>query len=147
VISLQMANTDSEITFLKPREDDITINPIAKTIEQQHTLKHQQIESVLNYIKNDSICRSLQLLLYFGENTNELCGKCSVCIAKTSKLKNNTNETIPLEILKTLEIQPLSSRQLLQHIRCSEQDLIQGISELIEIKKIKITQANTYILL
>ena len=147
VISLQMANTDSEITFLKPREDDITINPIAKTIEQQHTLKHQQIESDLNYIKNDSICRSLQLLLYFGENTNELCGKCSVCIAKTSKLKNNTDETIPLEILKTLEIQPLSSRQLLQHIKCSEQDLIQGISELVEIKKIKITQANTYILL
>ena len=30
IISLQMANTDSEITFLMPREDDITINPIAK---------------------------------------------------------------------------------------------------------------------
>jgi len=144
VISLQMANTDSEITFLKPREDDITINPIAKTIVQQHTLKHQQIESVLHYIQNDSICRSLQLLSYFGEKANEACGKCSVCIAKASKLNTNTNTTIALQILKALQTQALSSRQLLQRIKCSEQDLLQPLSELIEIKKIKITEANTY---
>jgi ATP-dependent DNA helicase RecQ len=144
VISLQMANTDSEITFLKPREDDITINPIAKTIVQQHTLKHQQIESVLNYIQNDSICRNQQLLSYFGEKTNEVCGKCSVCLSKTSKLNTNTNAAITLQILKALQNQALSSRQLLQRVKCSEQDLLQTLSELIEIKKIKTTQANTY---
>jgi ATP-dependent DNA helicase RecQ len=147
VISLQIANTDSEITFLKPREDAITINPIAKTIEQQHRLKHQQIESVLNYIKNDSRCRSLQLLAYFGEKTNAVCGKCSVCIAKASELNMNTNVTITLQILKALQTQELSSRQLLQHLKCSEHDLLQHLSELIEIKKIKITQANTYTLI
>jgi ATP-dependent DNA helicase RecQ len=144
VISLQMANTDSEITFLKPREDDITINPIAKTIQQQHTLKHEQIESVLHYIKNDSICRSQQLLSYFGEKTKANCGKCSVCMAKASKLNSNTSETIGLQILKTLQNQALSSRQLLKHIDCSEQDLLKHLAALIEIKKIKPTPANTY---
>ncbi|EPR73493.1 ATP-dependent DNA helicase RecS (RecQ family) [Winogradskyella psychrotolerans RS-3] len=146
VISLQMANTDSEITFLKPREDDITINPIAKTIKQQHTLKHQQIESVLHYVKNDSICRSQQLLLYFGEKTNKTCGICSVCIAKASSLTTNTNEAITFQIIKALQDEALSSRQLLQHIQCSEQVLLKSLSELIEVNKIKLTHANTYTL-
>jgi len=146
VISLQMANTDSEITFLKPREDDITINPIAKTITQQHTLKHQQIESVLSYIKNETICRSQQLLRYFGENTNKTCGICSVCVAKASHTKTNSNEAIILQIIKALQAEALSSRQLLHHIKCSEQDLLQSLSELIEIRKIKLTHANTYTL-
>ncbi|GAA4242853.1 MULTISPECIES: RecQ family ATP-dependent DNA helicase [Winogradskyella] len=146
VISLQMTNTDSEITFLQPREDDITINPIARTIEQQHTLKHQQIESVLNYIKNDSVCRSQQLLRYFGEETNNVCGKCSVCIAKTTPIENVSIEMVSLQITKALETKTLSSRQLLQHIKCSEKILLQSLSELIELNKIKLTPANTYTL-
>ncbi|REE25031.1 ATP-dependent DNA helicase RecQ [Winogradskyella pacifica] len=142
VISLQMANTDSEITFLKPREDDITINPIARTIKQQHTLKHQQIESVLHYVKNEAVCRNQQLLLYFGEKTTKNCGICSVCVAKAS----NTNESITLQIIKALQEEALSSRQLLQHIKCSEHILLKSLSELIEINKIKLTHANTYTL-
>ncbi len=147
IISLQMANTDSEITFLKPREDDITINPIAKTIEQQHQLKHEQIEAVLNYVKNDLVCRSQQLLAYFGEKTNKVCGKCSVCLKKSSDVNTNTKDNVSKEILKALQTQALSSRQLLQHLKCTEQDLLQILSELIEIKKLKITEANTYSLI
>ncbi|MBC3846723.1 RecQ family ATP-dependent DNA helicase [Winogradskyella echinorum] len=147
VISLQMANTDSEITFLKPREDDITINPIAKTIEQQHTLKHQQIEAVIAYIKNDSICRSRQLLSYFGEKTNSTCGICSVCLAKNTEVHLDASTNVSNKILNALQTEALSSRQLLQTIKCTEKELLQSISELIEIQKIKITPANTYIII
>lgn len=147
VISLQMANTDSEITFLKPREDAITINPIAKTIEQQHTLKHQQIESVLKYIKNDSVCRSQQLLLYFGEKLKQPCGICSVCVAKASSLDTASNDAIALQIITSITAEALSSRQLLLQIQCSEKVLLKTLSELIELKKIKLTPTNTYTLI
>lgn len=144
VISLKMANTDSEITFLQPREDDITINPIAKTIEQQHTLKHQQIESVLTYIKNDSVCKSQQLLTYFGEKSNTVCGKCSVCMAKNPETNRDSKMSLSNEILSSLQSEALSSRQLLQTIECSEKELLLVLSELMETRKIKITNANTY---
>ncbi|SDR89824.1 RecQ family ATP-dependent DNA helicase [Winogradskyella sediminis] len=144
VISLQMANTDSEITFLKPREDDITINPIAKTIKQQHTLKHQQIEAVLQYVRNDTVCKSQQLLHYFGETAEVSCGICSVCMAKASA--ENLDNTITFQILKALETEALSSRQLLQQLKCSEHNLLTGLSELIELHKITLTHANTYTL-
>ncbi len=147
IISLQMANTDSEITFLTPREDDITINPIAKTIEQQHQLKHEQIEAVLSYVQNDSVCRHRQLLSYFGEKTKTNCGICSVCIAKSSEVNRSNKTGFSNKILIALQVEDLSSRQLLQHIKCSEQELLQSLSQLIEIKKIKITPANTYSLI
>jgi ATP-dependent DNA helicase RecQ len=144
VISLQMANTDSEITFLKPREDEITINPIAKTIKQQHQLKHEQIAAVLNYVQNDLVCRSQQLLTYFGEKTHIKCGKCSVCLDKNAAISPLNKLRITSLILDVLKVEGLSSRQLLQRIKCSEQALLQSISELIETKQIKVTEANTY---
>jgi ATP-dependent DNA helicase RecQ len=145
IISLHMANTDSEITFLKPREDDITINPISKIVEQQHKLKHNQIEAVLNYINNETECRSAQLLNYFGEKSNAPCGICSVCV--TGKNESNKNSIdLTQRILKNLVKKDLSSRDLLKQINCSEQELLDGLSELLEIKKIKLTEANTYIL-
>jgi len=144
VISLQMANTDSEITFLKPREDDITINPIAKTIKQQHTLKHQQIEAVLQYVRNDTVCKSRQLLHYFGETAKASCGICSVCMAKASV--ENLDHTITFQILKALETEALSSRQLLHQLKCSEHNLLAALAELIELHKITLTHANTYTL-
>ncbi|WP_439151799.1 RecQ family ATP-dependent DNA helicase [Winogradskyella sp.] len=147
VISLQIANTDSEITFLKPREDDITINPIRKTVEQQHQLKHQQIEAVLDYIENNIECRSIQLLSYFGEKSKQKCGICSVCIESDSKSTTEKSKRVTLEIIEQLNNRTLSSRDLLGHINCSEQELLQGLSELLETNKIKLTEANTYILI
>ncbi|MHA7843201.1 MAG: RecQ family ATP-dependent DNA helicase [Winogradskyella sp.] len=144
VISLEMANTDSEITFLKPREDSITINPIIKTIEQQHQLKHQQVEAVINYVNNDTICKNRQLLAYFGEKTKEDCGLCSVCLQKTTNPQTKTNDNVADKILKALEQENLSSRQLLLIVSCAESELIASLKALIETRKIKITDANTY---
>ncbi|APY09429.1 recombinase RecQ [Winogradskyella sp. J14-2] len=147
VISLEMANTDSEITFLKPREDSITINPIIKTIEQHHQLKHQQIEAVVNYINNDTICRNRQLLAYFGEKITKNCGLCSVCLQKTTHLQTKTNNNVADKILKALEKEDLSSRQLLLTISCTQSELLETLKMLIATKKIIITNSNTYAIL
>lgn len=147
IISLQIANTDSEITFLKPREDDITINPIVSSIKQQHTLKHQQIEAVLDYIQNDTVCRNKQLLNYFGEKTTKTCGKCSVCINKNSKFQSSTKKEIKKQIIKILNEDSVSSRELLLRMQCTETDLILSLRELIENNTIKITESNTYTLI
>jgi ATP-dependent DNA helicase RecQ len=146
VISLEMANTDSEITFLKPREDDITINPIIKIIEQQHQLKHHQVEAVMNYVNNETICKNRQLLAYFGEKSKDNCGICSVCIKDKS---NNeiSSSNLTQQILMALEQDDLSSRQLLLAINCSESLLIETLKALIETKKINITDSNTYTLI
>ncbi len=146
IISLQLANTDTEITYLLPREDDITINPIAKNIKQQHLLKTQQVNSVLEYINNDTVCKNIQLLNYFGEKSPKACGICSVCKLNKSNFEIENTGTSK-KILDALAVEDLSSRMLLHRLKVTEQELLTGLKNLIELKKIKITAINTYTLL
>ena len=44
VVEFKYSNTDSEIVFLQPREDDKTINRIVNIVEQQHGLKRLQVK-------------------------------------------------------------------------------------------------------
>lgn len=77
---------DTRVSFLVPREDDITINPLVPYIKLQEKTKSEKIEQVLAYVENDRICKSEQLLRYFGEKKTEPCGICSVCRPSVSKL-------------------------------------------------------------
>jgi ATP-dependent DNA helicase RecQ len=89
IIQFESSKTDAKITFIEPREDDRTINRISKIIKQQQVLKRKQIQSVLNYIKNDGICKSHKLLSYFDETNSSICGICSSCLeSKQTKNRN-----------------------------------------------------------
>ena len=88
IIQFERSKTDAKITFIKPREDDRTINRISKIIKQQEILKRKQIESVIDYIKNDGICKSQKLLSYFEEINSSLCGICSSCLIGKLTKKN-----------------------------------------------------------
>lgn len=145
IIELKVANTDSEITFIKPREDETTINPLIPIINQQNELKQSQIASVIAYTKNDSVCKQVQLLAYFDEKGADDCGICSVCVSKNqSQVSLDSIDTIILRRLNEVEEQ--SSRELLNTVKCSQAELLQSISNLLEEDKITITTRNTYTL-
>lgn len=144
IIKLNVANTDSEITFIKPREDKKTINPIINIIELQQNLKKEQIKNVINYTKNESTCKSIQLLNYFDEASTEDCNVCSVCLSKQSISPKSTIELIEKEILILLKEKDRSSRELLYNINCSQAELLSVLSLLTEEETITITPTNTY---
>lgn len=146
IINLNISTTDAEITFLEPREDDKTINRIAKIIEQQHSLKHQQVQSVINYINNDSECRSIQLLSYFGEKDAKPCGICSVCNKKSNGSIIESEDEMMNTIKQTLGSSDLNSRQLSQLTQIEPQQLILLLKKMLERKIIRINPNNTYTL-
>ena len=144
VITLKLGKSDTEITFIEPREDDKTINRIAKNIEAQNKLKQFQVEEVLKYINNDSICKSIQLLSYFGEADLKPCGICSVCISN-KKIRNKIDHNEIKEIiLNVLTEQNLSSRELTELVSSSDAIIKQLLTELLEDNLIEITRSNTY---
>ena len=78
-VKIKKESSDSQIKFLFPREDDITINKISKNLKHQNEIKKLKFKAVLSYIKNSDVCRSKQLLNYFDEKILDNCGSCDVC--------------------------------------------------------------------
>ncbi|GAA4977362.1 RecQ family ATP-dependent DNA helicase [Algibacter aquimarinus] len=143
IITLNLAKTDAQVTFIEPREDDKTINRIAKNIEQQNKLKHNQIKAMLDYIENDTVCKSIQLLSYFGEKNIEPCGICSVCNNNKKNNKEDIN-TLKKRVIKLLESGDKSSRNIIATLNAPEDQVKTVLKLLLEHKIITITQTNTY---
>ena len=144
IISLKLNKTDAEITFLEPREDDKTINRIARIIEQQNKLKEQQIAAVLDYINNDDICKSSQLLSYFGEDNLKDCGICSVCLNNNNKVFAKILDTDIEKIISVLKEKPLSSREIIETTKIKESIITSILRDMLENNLIELTNTNTY---
>ena len=143
IITLSASKTDAQITFILPREDDKTINVIASILEQQNKVKKKHVASVIDYIRNDKRCKSIQLLNYFGEKNVDACGICSVCILD-KKSKKPEDKHIKNAIINLLENGDLSSRLLSEKLPFAEKDINSMIQLLLEHHIITITKTNTY---
>lgn len=93
----EITDADSQITMLEPRDDDRTINRFAKELEAYNTIKINKLNSLIEMLSNDNACVNQVILNYFGEPTNETCGKCSRCC---SKIIDKISSTAVLEHLK-----------------------------------------------
>jgi ATP-dependent DNA helicase RecQ len=144
IVDFLFSNTDSEVLFLQPREDDKTINRIANVVEHQQALKRAQINAVLEFIANDSLCKSRQLLNYFGEATDTNCGVCSVCMKhKISAVKKDI-KTITTQVILALKNSPMSSRQLVEHLPFEKAAIFKIIKTLWERDVIELNAGNSY---
>ncbi len=142
VIELHAKNNDATITFNEVREDERTINRVAKYLEAQNQLKTDQLKSVLHYIKEEKKCKNKLLLSYFGEMINEDCGNCSYCISK-NKTKTDTS-TLSDKIVGLLKIQDLNSRDLVKLTKYSKDDVIFALQNLMENDTIIVNPNNNY---
>ena len=68
------------ITYTQRREDPERVIIPPEVYEQRKEQFAQRIASVINYAKNQKVCRSRMLLDYFGESNSEDCGQCDVCL-------------------------------------------------------------------
>jgi ATP-dependent DNA helicase RecQ len=139
-ILLHAKNNDSTITFNEAREDDLTINRIAKFLTHQNQLKQDQFQSVLHYISDTSQCKNKLLLAYFEEEFTEDCGICSFCL--TPK-KNDPEETTAV-IERLLEKTPLTSREIEERLQISTEAIIFALQLLLEQDKVAINSYNQY---
>ena len=49
---------------------------------------HERVQTMMDYVEEDSECRSQFLLRYFGQMESALCGKCDICRAGAAKPKD-----------------------------------------------------------
>lgn len=145
IIDYTAQNSDLEITFLVPREDDQTINSFSKKVKELQQVKVNNIEAMLQYINNDSICRNVQLLAYFGEKKKR-CGKCDVCLSKGPSTNSSIIDLVATEIITKLKATNLSSRELIQLLPYKQEVVLETLQSLLEDNKIDINTQNKYTL-
>ncbi|NER11491.1 ATP-dependent DNA helicase RecQ [Muriicola jejuensis] len=134
---------DTEITFLVPREDDLTINTFAHKIKDLNSIKVQNVEAVLGYVRNDSLCRSIQLLRYFGEVSARPCGECDVCRKKKPASKEELKR-LDNDILRLVRERALTSQNLVETLGRERDIVLKELRYLLEEGKIGLTSNNEY---
>ncbi|MBO0323434.1 RecQ family ATP-dependent DNA helicase [Muricauda sp. CAU 1633] len=135
--------SDLEITFLVPREDDHTINPFAKKVQDFNQVKQNNMAAMLGYIKNKKVCRSVYLLKYFGENAAEKCGTCDIC---TKKEKQGSPIKLEERVIGLLRIAPSTSRKLEKATGADEKTLLKVLQQLLEDEVVQLNEMNEYTL-
>jgi len=144
IIELYLNTTDAAITFLTPREDDKTINVIAREVVSHNDKKKHQVQQLLCYVDNNNICRSIQLVSYFGETTAEPCGICSVCSESKEKFSKKELLKSSKLILLELESGPKTSREILENIDNDQAIVLKTIALLLGNNTISLDQRNRY---
>ena len=135
---------DTKITFLTPREDEQTINPIVPYILAQLKTKKEKIDQVIAYTENDKLCRSRQLLEYFGEKDSGNCGTCSVCRPVEEKLSREVMKKIYFEIVGLLEEKELTSREMTERLAFPEDHILKVLQLLVEKGAVARAAGNKY---
>jgi ATP-dependent DNA helicase RecQ len=145
IISYYNANNNAQIRFLVPREDSITINLITKSIKQRNTLKLQKIKSLIDFVENEKVCRSIQLLDYFDEKDIKDCGMCDVCLNRTSKSAFQNKSDIPKLIIHFLnKNSEQSSQEIVNALEFKEKDVLFSLQLLLEKNILSVTLHNKY---
>ena len=146
VLELTLFHTDATITFIVPREDKKTINRVSKQLLALNHKKENEVKSVLEFVANDTTCKSVQLLKYFGELNAENCGICSVC-APQEKIPSKTELSIIAEkIVHLLEEKEMTSRLMTEKLTFTESKVVFVLRKLMDSSTIKINTKNEYYL-
>lgn len=147
IIDLTLADQDSTLIFLVPREDDFTVNPLSPYIKQHYTNKKRKIDEVIRFVENKSICKLRMLLDYFGENRKENCGKCSYCLQKEKKTSRGNYVLIIEKIVEELKNnKERDIKTLVKILHYKEEDILYCLRQLLDTQQVLRTEKNTYIL-
>ena len=140
IIEYREASTHHDLFFLLPREDDKTINRHSKSIKTYLGQQQQKAKNLIQFIRNNDVCRSQQILSYFGESFQEPCGMCDVCLQnKKTKKKSNLKEDL-IALLKTKK--ELSKTEILLQLDATEDAILIHLRNLLRTDIIGLTEDN-----
>lgn len=143
VVEFNHQNADMEIIFNVMRDDDRTIDAIAKNVKEYNKNKIFLQKSMFDYIENDVECKSIQLVRYFGEKITEPCGSCSVCLSKV-KQKSEDTKDIENQVLTLLSERNLALNEMIVLLPFHQEKIQDVLRNMLEMSMIEINYLNEF---
>ena len=114
--------------------------------EERKEQFERRVRAMVGYATNDMVCRSRQLLRYFGEKDSHDCQQCDVCIDRRSmddkeKAEKEAEEKI-IELLSDHERHHVAE---LHNIDCSPKAMQEAIRLLVNEEIVKTEQSYIYL--
>lgn len=138
ILKYQEKKSIPRLTFLTERLDSKNINLSRANYADRKIAAQKRLDAVLGYVTNNNICRSIQLLRYFGEEHQKRCGHCDVCVERNKiELSELKFDQVLQQIKPILSAKPCSIKELAAHTKnASEDELLKVVSWLLEQGKV-----------
>jgi ATP-dependent DNA helicase RecQ len=140
ILEYKEVNANHDLFFLLPREDNHTIHRFSKSMKQYVHQQQKKAQQFIQFIRNDQVCRSQQILEYFGESFDKECGMCDVCIA--SKQKKQKMDVSKQLISLFSPKKELSKDEIVDQMELSEETIFIHLRNLLRRDILGLTEDN-----
>ena len=125
------------IIYTRERVESDRLNIPPAVYEERKARCEQRIKAMLEYVTNDTSCRSRMLLHYFGEQNEHDCGQCDTCLRLRHKTTTDrTAADLSERILHCLDGHPLTPAALAERLLVEKDLLTETLRRMMDDKQI-----------
>lgn len=126
------------IIYTRERIEAQLIHISPEIYEERKARYETRINAMLEYVTNDTLCRSRMLLDYFGEKNEHNCGQCDTCISlrKQTATCQPDREELYEKIHEILSGAPQTPAGLLEQLPIEKELLTEALHRLLDEGKI-----------
>ena len=119
--------------------NDLYIAP--ETYHHRYKLMRERFESMIEYVTNQTTCRSVIIEHYFGDEAAKECGVCDLCLAR-KRAARDSHPTTDTEqrIVELLEAEERSVKELISELEGEPRILVAIVDKLLSEHKISLSE-------
>lgn len=122
-----------QVTYVLSRQDADHLPVDRGRLEERRALVLEKMNAMTKFVETDFRCRMQFVQEYFGEQTEETCGICDVCIGRRKKDNLKAFEHLRERIVAVMKQNTLSVEQLEKEIEPDDRELfVDVVRELVD---------------